>query len=794
MGDLLTVSAQGGIVILAVAALRLMLKKVPKRLVCLLWLLAGTRLLLPFQIESSLSLQPNYNRGSVWEGVQAIVAPEDHSGHGWGEILDAQGNVLVSESLEPIPGRGVILDSQGNVLVGKPLGTGSQIPDAEKTETNWKNYLPYIWLLGLVAMGAYSSTAYLRLKKRVRDSVILEEGVWVTGNIDTAFVLGFFRPQIYLPVWLAEEHREFVLAHERSHIARRDHWWKVLGFATLSIHWFNPLVWLGYVLLCRDLEMACDENVVKTMDLSRRKAYSAALVSCSAVHPTIAACPVAFGEISVKERVKNVLNFKKPGFWISVVAILAAIFVAVFLLTSPAQQPMEEKLLENLYHELESMQAQEDLYMNVSIRNEGEYDYFRGQEQEFWKSGNDWYRVIAMETKEGTYWEHYLQIGDTQFVSRESEQIPRLESLDWTVMPEEYAKDSYVLLTRDWTDCEVLEVKKENSEDGGVYTVLIQGDLTGDSKTTYYEHTHAFHLDENFRLVGIVEYSKADKYMEGFDGTAGRFDTQVWTQVTFRAANPEETRAKLYEISREAAIERELDIILGTATVEKEEKEFDVSLGTVTVIEFDEAEKQMIDQCREAVEEFQSRDSVCVMVENQFGGDILNDSSDVEYYQNGDNWLIRKVIENSDFRQVWFGAQVDGLYRERESYDLANPANGEDWDTGWVEDLDGEPGLPWLCAAKWEDLLITDVKTEDQENLTWVHLTVLGSPYEMAQEVKEYKLTFVFQGDVFRKVILEYDMQWNGGRGHVASTIRPETMLPEEINSYIRQVADYMKE
>lgn len=341
METILTISTQGGIVILAVAVLRLLLKKAPKRFICLLWLLAGLRLLLPFQIESNLSLQPNYNRGSVWEGAQTIVAPEDHSGHGWGEILDAQGNVLVSKPLEPIPGRGEILDSQGNVLVSEPLGTVGQIPNTEKTETNWKNFLPYIWVLCMVAMGASSVTAYLQLKKRVRDSVILSDGVWVTGNIDTAFVLGFFRPQIYLPVWLAEEHREFVLAHERSHIARRDHWWKLLGYLTLSIHWFNPLVWLGYILLCRDLEMACDENVVKTMDLSRRKAYSAALVSCSAVHPTIAACPVAFGEVSVKERVKHVLNFKKPGFWISLVAILAAILVAVFLLTSPGKEQEE---------------------------------------------------------------------------------------------------------------------------------------------------------------------------------------------------------------------------------------------------------------------------------------------------------------------------------------------------------------------------------------------------------------------------------------------------------------------
>lgn len=519
MANLLTVSVQGGIVILAVAALRMMLKKAPKRLVCLLWLLAGARLLLPFQIESSLSLQPNYNRGSVWEGVQAIVAPEDHSGNGWGKILDAQGNVLVSKPLEPTPGRGEILDSQGNILVSKPLGTDSQFPKTEKTETNWKKSLPYIWLLGMVAMGASSVIAYLRLKKRVRESVILEEGVWVTGNIDTAFVLGFFRPQIYLPVWLAEEHREFVLAHECSHIARRDHWWKLLGYIALSIHWFNPLVWLGYILLCRDLEMACDENVVKTMDLARRKAYSAALVSCSAVHPTIAACPVAFGEISVKERVKNVLKFQKPGFWISLTAILAAIFVAVFLMTSPAMT--EEEILEKLYQQIQEFQNSQEKHAVMTIDMDSEFAYVTSQRQEVWNCGDDMYLHIDYETPMGSFEEGYMQLDGIQYAMDHSEEIEEFEDRPWAGIPEEnYVKD-WGLYTKDFTKLEVLEIREENGE----HVVILKDDKTVTEPEKIYEATYTFRLDGKGKLLGISRYSYQNVYMSGF-GKEGYFDTK----------------------------------------------------------------------------------------------------------------------------------------------------------------------------------------------------------------------------------------------------------------------------
>ena len=185
----------------------------------------------------------------------------------------------------------------------------------------WTYLAGWVWLLGLAAMLAYALVSYLRLRRRVRVSIPLWENIYVCDEVPSPFILGIVRPRIYLPSVLDEAQRGSVLSHERAHLARRDHWWKPLGFALLAVYWFNPLLWLAYTLLCRDIELACDERVVQFMELEERKAYSAALLNCSTNRAHFAACPVAFGEVSVKERIKSVLSYKKPGFWISLVAV-----------------------------------------------------------------------------------------------------------------------------------------------------------------------------------------------------------------------------------------------------------------------------------------------------------------------------------------------------------------------------------------------------------------------------------------------------------------------------------------
>ena len=267
--NLLTASLSGSIVILAVLILRLVLRKTPKKFICILWMLAGLRLLLPIPLQSKFSLQP-----------PAISIP-------W-------------------------LENAGKFLI--PL-----------------------WIVIALAILAASVLSYMHLRRQVRSARKVRGG-WESDNIETAFVLGFLKPKIYIPAGVSEDTRRQILAHERTHLDKGDHWIKLIGFLALALHWFNPLVWVSYILLCKDMEMACDERVVQFMDLPERKAYSAALLDCSTNRVHYAACPVAFGEVSVKYRIKSVLNYRKPGFWICLLGVLAICFVAVCLGTNPVEK------------------------------------------------------------------------------------------------------------------------------------------------------------------------------------------------------------------------------------------------------------------------------------------------------------------------------------------------------------------------------------------------------------------------------------------------------------------------
>lgn len=317
--NLLTASLYGSVIIMVILPLRLLLRNAPKNIVCLLWLLAAVRLLVPFQLESTWSLQPDFVQDVPTRLEQTFTPPID----------DPVIPESTPGSTEPVP------------IPSSPTVTAPADPPVTQRRTADPMVIAgWIWVAGAVGLAVYGAGSYLLLRRRATDAVILSEGVWIT-RLNTAMVLGFFRPKVYLCAGLDETQQEFVLRHEKCHIRRGDHWWKPLGFLALAIHWFNPLVHLGYWLLCRDLEMACDEAVIRNLDLSQRKSYSAALLSCSAHRHTIAACPVAFGEVSVKERIKNVLNYKKPAFWIVLVAVIAIVVVAVCFLTSPGK-PEEE--------------------------------------------------------------------------------------------------------------------------------------------------------------------------------------------------------------------------------------------------------------------------------------------------------------------------------------------------------------------------------------------------------------------------------------------------------------------
>ena len=310
---LLNLSISASWLVLVVLALRLVLKRAPKWVNVLLWGMVALRLMLPFSIESALSLIPSAETVSP-EVVQFDPAPTITSGV---EFIDNAVNPSLSESFAAAP-----LASVNPLYV-------------------WTYLAGWVWLIGLAAMLAYALVSYLRLRRRVSASIPLRENIYVCDEVPSPFILGIVHPRIYLPSALDEAQRGSVLSHERAHLARRDHWWKPLGYALLAVYWFNPLLWLAYTLLCRDIELACDERVLRGMDAGQVKDYSSALLACSVPRRMLAACPLAFGEVGVGARVKNALRYKKPAFWVVAASVIVCIVVAVCFLTNPERATMK---------------------------------------------------------------------------------------------------------------------------------------------------------------------------------------------------------------------------------------------------------------------------------------------------------------------------------------------------------------------------------------------------------------------------------------------------------------------
>ncbi len=292
-------------IVLAIILLRVILKKAPKWINCVLWGIAGLRLVMPFSFESIFSLIP-----SAETITKVPDSPRPHIDSGV-TVIDNQVNDYL----------------QGNYFEGvsRPMGNFVDIT----------TILAIVWVVGIVALLIYTLVSFLRLKNKIGTAVLLRDNIYQSEAVVSPFVLGIIKPTIYLPFNMNEQDMELVIAHEQAHIRRKDHLWKPLGFLILTLHWFNPMVWLGYVLLCRDIELACDEKVVKEFNNEQRADYSQALLTCSVNRRMIAACPIAFGEVGVKDRVKSVLNYKKPAFWIIIVAVIANITVAVCFLTNP---------------------------------------------------------------------------------------------------------------------------------------------------------------------------------------------------------------------------------------------------------------------------------------------------------------------------------------------------------------------------------------------------------------------------------------------------------------------------
>lgn len=304
--NLLNLSISATWVILAVVLLRLIFKKAPKWVSCLLWAIAGLRLVFPFSIESVFSLIPSAQ--TVPPQIIYDEVPQINSG---------------------IPA----LNSVVNPVIG---GTFAATPGASVNPMQVLSIVgAYLWIIGLCVMVIYALISFLSLKYKLRTATLFRDNIFQSENVDSPFVLGLFRPKIYLSYNMKPREMFLVVSHEKAHIKRRDHFIKPLAYIILCVYWFNPAVWLAYILLCRDIEMACDEKVIKEMDKDSRKDYSEALLTCSIRRRSIAACPLAFGEVGVKDRIKGVMNYKKPAFWVIVIAAVSCIIAAVCFLTNP---------------------------------------------------------------------------------------------------------------------------------------------------------------------------------------------------------------------------------------------------------------------------------------------------------------------------------------------------------------------------------------------------------------------------------------------------------------------------
>lgn len=303
---LVNMSIAAGWLVIVVLLLRPVLKKVPKWTYVLLWGVVAVRLICPFSIKSALSLIPSAETIPLDIGMD--TSPAIHSGV---SAINSAVNPVLSQSNTPAVGASV-----------NPLQITTAVFAA-------------IWLLGACAMLIYAAASYLRLRRMTADAVLLRDNIFQSGRISSPFVLGIIKPRIYLPFGLEGQTLEHVVAHERTHIRRRDHWWKPLGFLLLAVYWFNLLMWAAFIMLCRDIELACDEKVIKELGSEQRADYSQALLSCSVSRRSIAACPLAFGEVGVKKRIKTVLNYKKPTFWAIALAVAICAAAALCFLTDP---------------------------------------------------------------------------------------------------------------------------------------------------------------------------------------------------------------------------------------------------------------------------------------------------------------------------------------------------------------------------------------------------------------------------------------------------------------------------
>ncbi len=487
--ELLNMSLVASLLIVAVVILRLVFKKAPKAVFCLLWGLVGLRLICPFSFESKLSLVPDSE-------------PISHISQFDASELTPQTVYKKVVSFET---------EEGSVVVRTE----------DTTEFDYVGFilklLPYVWAGGVGAMAVISAVSLIRLKSKLVVSLKEEGRIWRSDGIKTPFILGVIRPKIYIPSHLSEEEKNVVVAHEKAHIKRLDHIWKPLGYTILSIHWFNPLVWVAYALLCKDIELSCDEYVIKKMSASEKKLYSNTLLSCNAPKHLLTACPVAFGEVGVKARIKGVLSYKRPAFWIIIVSVLVSAIVAVAFMTDPLNTQYvyknEAELLESTILRENTPQKNKDLFCCES------------------------HQVIQRDVK-GSFITYYTAFGFGGYTLSEGEIKAEEEFFSPAIISAELTKDGEYKLVDYWTpqsgegyEKSVKERFPANHADKVIYGVSYENTLKKANEKKAEEH---FSVETEAKTQG--EYPRFTGEILSVDETYYRVapsdsNTALWQEV-----------------------------------------------------------------------------------------------------------------------------------------------------------------------------------------------------------------------------------------------------------------------
>lgn len=365
---LLNMSISASVLIVVVVLARCLLRRSPKWIHCILWALVGIRLLCPFQLETTFSLAPN------------------------AQVVSIEAGAVTSQVLAEMPA----LDNTANRYLAKYYLEGITVPEQE-TAQNPMNLIASIWLCGVAVLLVYAAVSYVHIRRKVRESVRIEGNVYICDRIQTPFIFGVLNPRIYLPSSLKEVQIKNVVAHEKAHIRRLDYLWKPIGYVLFAVYWFNPFCWLAYILFCRDIEMACDERVIKDWSAEQKKEYSLVLLSFHVSGKMITVCPLAFGEVGVKQRVKGILNFKKPTFWLIAAALLFCVMIGALFLTNPkkndnveeniATELSESSLTDQTLNTEKDSLADQESELNALLKKQS--DAIRAQQQSFLQTWAD---------------------------------------------------------------------------------------------------------------------------------------------------------------------------------------------------------------------------------------------------------------------------------------------------------------------------------------------------------------------------------------------------------------------